>query len=105
MLVADRRRSPVVGNGYDDDGQIEVVLGTVGEQDGAVNPVVADLRRLKPLDQQRSGDHDLEILANRVRGMAGIFEFQGKDGSSRHSGASSQQAFRGERDSLGKIAT
>src|SRR6202158_251529 len=37
--------------------------------------------------------------------MAGIFDLQGKCGSPRLGGASSQQAFRGERDSLGKIAT
>jgi len=75
MLVADGRRSPVVGNGHDDDGQIEVVLGTVRELNDPVNPIVADLWRLKPFDQQRSGDNGLKLLVDAVRGMAGVFYF------------------------------
>src|ERR1700687_244945 len=52
MLVADCRRSPVVGDGHDDDGEIEGVLGAIENLDDAVNPVIADLWKLKPFDQQ-----------------------------------------------------
>src|SRR5208282_6709997 len=48
MLVADCRRPPIFGDGHDDDGQIEGFGGTIGDLDDAVDPVVADLWRLKP---------------------------------------------------------
>ncbi len=86
------------------DGQIEGVLGAIGDLDGAVNPVVVDLGRLKPFEQQRSRDHDPELFVSAVRGMAGVFDSQGHVESSWLGGASTQKAFRGQRDSFGKIA-
>ncbi len=75
MFVADGRRSPVLGDGHDDDSQIKHVLGTIGDLQDAVDPVVVNLWKFKPFKQQRSGDFGMELLVNGVSGMAGVFDF------------------------------
>src|SRR5208282_4411241 len=62
MLVANSGCSSVVGDGHDDYGQIEGITRAVGDLDGSVDPVVADPGRLKPFEQQRSGDDQPELF-------------------------------------------
>src|SRR5882762_3626042 len=100
MLVPNCRCTPVVGDGHDDHRQVEGVGGAVRYLDGAVNSVVVDLRRLKPFEQHRSGDQGSDLFVNDVRGMAGVFDFQGEGESPGFGGTSSQKPLRGERDSF-----
>ena len=104
MLIADCGCASVIGDGHDDYGQIEGVMGAIRDYDGAVNPIVLDLGVMQPFEQQRSGDRGVELFVDGVGGMAGVFDFQGDVESSRLGGASAEEAFRGEGDTIGKIA-
>jgi hypothetical protein len=105
MLVAYGGRSSVVGDGYDDHGQIEGVVGAIGDLEGAVDPIVMDLCRFKPFQQQRGGDYHVKFFVEGVCGMAGIFDFYGQFEGAGLGGASGQQAFGSESDAVGKIAS
>src|SRR5208283_4852992 len=74
MLIADRRCSPMFGNGHHDDGQNESVLLAVGDLHRPVNPVLVCFRRFKPFEQQRRGDLRPELFVNAVCGMARVFD-------------------------------
>ena len=50
-FVADCGRSSVVGDGYDDDGEVEGFFGAVRNLNRAVDSVVVDFWRLKPFEQ------------------------------------------------------
>ena len=52
MLVSDSGGAAILGDGDDDDGQVESFGGSVGDLYRAVNAIVVGLRRLIPFQEQ-----------------------------------------------------
>ena len=104
VLVAECCRAADVVDRDDDDGEIEVVFGAIGNLNGAIDSVAVDQWRTKPVEQERGGDQRAERFVDAVRGTAGIFDRDGRSKSARLGGAAGKKSFHSENNPYRKIA-
>ena len=103
VLVAEGSRATDGVYGYDDDGEIEIVLGTIRDLNGAVDAVAVDHWETEPVEQECGADQGAETFADGVRGMAGIFDRDRERERARFGGAAGQESLWRENNSLRRI--
>ena len=68
-LIPDGGGTPILGDRDDHDGEVKFVLGTIGDLDRAVNPIVVNRRRIEPFKDKRADNRRLKAFLYRMRGM------------------------------------
>jgi hypothetical protein len=65
VLISDRNRSPIRGNGQDNVGQVDIVRRGIGNIDAALDPVAIDVGLTFPVHGQGTNDAQNESLLHR----------------------------------------
>ena len=101
-LIPESRRPAIFGNGHDNEREVEVVFGAVGQLNHAIHTVAAHPRRTKPFEHQARRNFRLKLFADSILGR--VFHRYREGNAPRLRCSPRQEALRHKRDPLRQVA-